>query len=169
MIWHDPLTSKDLLSSSKDHPWRRSIFETQQRSPAHGAGEASQDQSMAGKETMEEDWWEIVPESEAAEDESEPVNSSMQNPELMLSFMVKVCSDPEGAQAADANLFQMLSQCQGGDLESGELLQGVEALDKFLDIYEKLSLSFSMTIDKDLVAHIWNTPTPHGLLWHVQV
>ena len=105
---------------------------------------------MAGPaETMEDDWWELVPDSkapEAPEDDSEPdsVKSSMQNAELMLSFMVKVCSDPEGAQAADANLFQMLSQCHGGAVESGGLLQGVEALEKFLDIYENLSC-FSMT------------------------
>ena len=106
--------------------------------------------SLERTTATEDDWWEMVDPAVAedpVDDGKDPVGSmqNMQNPELMLSFMISACSDPEGAQQADANLFQILSRCQGDNLEeSGGLLQSVDSLDKFLDIYEKLSMNFRL-------------------------
>lgn len=98
------------------------------------------------------DWWEVIADAadaplpeevESGESmESEPL-SAMQNAEVMLTFMIRACSDPEGAQTEDANLFQILSKCRNRiSRESSGLLQEVAALEEFLDIYEKLIEDF---------------------------
>lgn len=111
--------------------------------------DASSVETRDGGDGGDGDWWEViadaadVPLQEEVESgepmESEPL-SAMQNAEVMLTFMVRACSDTEGAQTADANLFQILSKCQNRiSRESSGLLQEVAALEEFLDIYEKLS------------------------------
>ena len=119
-----------------------------QRSRA-GPMEAS---AMETRDGGDGDWWEVIADAvdaplpeevESGEPmESEPL-SAMQNSEVMLTFMIRACSDPEGAQTADANLFQILSRCQNRiSRESSGLLQEVAALEEFLDIYEKLIKDF---------------------------
>lgn len=83
----------------------------------------------------------VVPDSvsdTAAPDEGDDGERNVaqaMHPEAMLGFMVRVCGgDLKSAQASDANLFQML-ECRdlSGDLEA-------EALERFLDIYQKPEL-----------------------------